>query len=734
MKSNTKNSDTLSDSSDKAEWLLVIRSSNEDYQEYALKSGQNNIGRDGDSDIVLQDPAVSTFHAEVHLDQAKDIATIQDKESTNGTFVNSKRVNKAQTLHHEDNVRVGSCLITINHFESTLFSRKNTQALRTNVTSDLILESIDHYGVLLHKIGQRLVNMPDLDTAFIEITELIKRMIAAEKCQIIMAEQFDELNNKGVPVLLAQKTIKNKIASIFSNTQEESHDSKDEITTPTQPTLLVPVMIDENVVALIFARKSKESLTNFFNSDLQVVLAISNQVAMSIQRYRVEKELLHNSTYDSLTNLPNRDLFLKRLSQSLVRSKKKNGTEFAVLFFDIDDFKVVNDSLGHAVGDKLLVAMAERLVHNIRNVDLETRKLLIARFGGDEFAILLENIKDNRFALAIAKRLKETLSKPFRINGEKMFSTVSIGIAMSTIGYDNPDDILQDADIAMYQAKKLGKSRVEIYNKSMRDRALERMHIKTVIRQDALHKEFQVYYQPIISLDTERIVGFEALLRWYTSDRGVLSPDDFMYAIDTESLIYSTDQWVLQKACSQIVEWGNKFSSSPPLFISVNLSAKNIKHPNLVKNIDQVLQELKLEPDRLCLEITEKASALDDENAIEVLKKLRSIGVRISLDDFGTGYSELNYLARLPVDTLKIDRSFIKMIKIDEDSQKIIEMIKALATHLGINIVAEGVEKIEQIEFLKSINCEYAQGFFYSKPKDAKTITELLDKGYQWKK
>ena len=309
---------------------------------------------------------------------------------------------------------------------------------------------------------------------------------------------------------------------------------------------------------------------------------------------------------------------------------------------------------------------------------------------------------------------------------------MSIGVAVSSIGYEKPDDILRDADMAMYQAKRLGKARVEIYDKEMHGRVSKRLSMGTALRQGALQKEFRLHYQPIISLQTGRIVGHEALIRWYTPDRGILNPADFFYAIDTAGLIYSTDHWVLHNACVQAVEWQSNFQSNPPLFISVNLSPKNIKHPNLIDNIIRVLQVTKLDPGSLHLEITEEVSTPDDEGAIEVLRKLRSMGIRISLDDFGSGYSALNYLARIPIDVLKIDRSFIEMIGKNDDSQKIIEMIKTLASLLGLTVIAEGVEMAEQISFLRSIQCEYVQGYFYAKPLDARSATELLKSGRQW--
>jgi diguanylate cyclase (GGDEF)-like protein len=676
----------------------------------------------------LHDPAASSYHAEVHYDKTNNIVEIRDKESTNGTFLNSKRILETKTLQHEDQVRIGVCLISINQIESQSVDEINGLDSRTRVTSELILESVDHYGVLLHEISLRLINLPDLDVALAEIAQLVKRIIAAEECQIIMADQFNKLNEKGIPTSLAQKVIKNKSAAIFSN----PHQDTSRKTVPAQlmsPILLVPVMIDGNVVAIIFSRKPSEPLSRFYNSDLQVVLAISNQVAMSIQRNRVEQKLIHNSNHDALTNLPNREFFLGRLSRSLARSKEEKEFEFAVLFFDFDDFKIINDSLGHAIGDQLLIAIAERLKHNVRVDDTVSRSSIIARFGGDEFAILLDDVKEKLFALATATRLKDMLSGPFHITGKQIFVTASIGVAMSTTGYESPEDILQDADIAMYKAKELGKSRVAIYDRSMRARALKRMRIGTALRRGALEQEFRLHYQPIISVQTGQIAGYEALLRWHTPNQGILTPAQFMDAIDTVGLIYTTDHWALKNACKQTAKWQNEFPSTLPFFVSVNLSAKNINHPNLIDNINQILHETKLKPESLWLEITEKVVAPGDESAVKVLKKLRSMGVQICLDDFGTGYSALNYLAQFPVDVLKIDQSLIKMIGVKETSEKIIEMVKTLANYLGIIVVAEGVETEEQVSFIRSINCEYIQGYFYSKPLASQVIAELMSKG-----
>ena len=708
-------------------WSLVVRSITEELHEHTLKPGPNILGRGVINHIVLNDSAASNQHAEIYYDLPKDTITIRDLDSTNGTFINSKRIHDTQILKHEDQIRIGFCLITIISSEPQTPYKFENQNTRTKVTSELILESIDNYGVLLHEVGQRLVNVPELDNALFEITGLIKRMIGAEECQIVLANRFTRLDERGIPAPIAQGVIKNKTAATFFHAPDSPSDVKKRVTKPAQSMLLVPVIVEDNVVALIFAKKSKQASNAFYNSDLQLVLAVGNQVAMSIQRDQVQGKLLHNSSHDALTDLPNRTFFLDRLKHSIARAKQQNRIEFAVLFFDIDNFKIVNDSLGHGVGDKLLMAMAHRLRNNVRGIDMVARPI-IARFGGDEFAILLDDIKESQYAIAAANRLKELLSKPFNINGKEIYTTVSVGVALSTNNYEQPEEILRDADIAMYRAKELGKERVEIYDNAMHAKVVERMRLGTALRQGVLHKEFRIYYQPIVSLKNGQTVGLEALLRWHTPHRGILKPDEFMDIIDTAGLLYTTDHWVLKNACNQVVQWQKQFPDDHPLFISVNISAKYFKHPHFVDNISQVLEETSLDPARLWLEITEKVSAANDESIITILEKLHTMGIRISLDDFGTGYSALSYLARFPITSLKIDRSFIKMIGVNDESLKIIEMIRALANHLGLILIAEGIETPKQVPFLKSIGCDYGQGYLFAKPLDSQSATEFLSK------
>jgi diguanylate cyclase (GGDEF)-like protein len=706
-------------------WFLIIQSSNEDRREHILKPGRNTLGRRVDNDIILQDAAASGWHAEIQYDEPFETITIQDLDSTNGTFVNGKRIQNPCLLHHEDRIRIGLCFLTVISTDIPTPDRSSFTPSRTKVTSELILQSVDNYGGLLHEIGQRLVSIPDLDGALFEITALIKRMIGAEECEIILADKFEQLEEKGVPASVLQSTIRTHSASVLPGNPQLSTGNT-EVLIPAPALLLVPVLIGEDVVALIVSRKLGGSSKSFYDSDLQLVLAVSNQIAMSIQRHRVEGQLLHSSDHDALTDLPNRNVFLRRLGDSVARARQQAGTGFAVLFFDIDNFKVVNDSLGHIVGDRVLMSIADRLRRNVREIDTVSRVSVISRFGGDEFAILLDDIKESQFAMAAANRLKELLAKPHEVDGKEIFAAVSIGVAMSTNDYEQPEDILRDADTAMYRAKELGKERIEFYDTAMHASVLQRMQVANAIRQGALEREFRLHYQPIISLQNGRIAGHEALLRWYRTNGEILEPGAFLDAIDTAGLLYTMDHWVMQTACNQEREWHHEYPGDPPLFISVNISPKYFRHPNLVTNIEQVLRNTGLQPDQLYLEITEKVSAANDESAIAILKNLHAMGIRISLDDFGTGYSALNYLARFPIDALKIDRSFIRMIGAQEENLRIIEMIKALSNHLGLTLIAEGVETLEQVKFLRSIQCEYAQGFFFAKPLDVRMATRHL--------
>ncbi|MEJ7871980.1 MAG: EAL domain-containing protein [Rubrobacteraceae bacterium] len=437
------------------------------------------------------------------------------------------------------------------------------------------------------------------------------------------------------------------------------------------------------------------------------------------ERKILEEQLAHQAFHDPLTDLPNRALFLDRLSHALERSKRR-GDKVAVLFMDLDNFKVTNDSLGHEVGDELLIEVAGRLLACLRPTDTA------ARLGGDEFVVLLEDVEDTHEANRVAKRIAETLRLPLHIEGHELFVTTSIGIAFGRSDEDLPGSLLRNADLAMYRAKEAGKNSQAMFESGMNVRALERLQLEEDLRRALEREEFRVYYQPEVSLEDGRIMGFEALVRWEHPERGLVSPQEFIPVAEETGLIVPLGEWVLEEACRQAREWQEQNPSNLPLIMSVNLSARQFKQPGLAKSIAEVLRKHGLEPRGLILEITESMVVADVDSAIVTLRELRDLGVRIAIDDFGTGYSSLAYLKRFPVDYLKIDRSFVDGLGRDATDKGLVSAAITLAHTLGLEAVAEGVETAEQLEHLRELGCELAQGYYFWKPSPGETASEIL--------
>lgn len=429
-------------------------------------------------------------------------------------------------------------------------------------------------------------------------------------------------------------------------------------------------------------------------------------------RQRAEKQLIHGAFHDTLTALPNRALFMDRLEHAVERTKRSKDYLIAVLFLDLDRFKIVNDSLGHMVGDQLLLAITSRIKTCLRSGDT------FARLGGDEFTILLEDIKDISDAERVANRIQEELKLPFNLNGHEVFTTASIGIALSKTAYDRPEQLLRDADTAMYRAKALGKARHEVFDTAMHKSAIALLQLETDLRRAIERQEFRLHYQPIVSIENCKLVGFEALIRWQHPDRGFISPAEFITVAEETGLIVPIGWWIFREACYQMHLWQKKFPTNPPLTISVNISAKQFSRPELSEKIKQILQETSLDPCTLKLELTESAIMENAESATVMLSQLRKLGVQLYMDDFGTGYSSLSYLQRFPINTLKIDRSFIIGIGTGDENREIVRTIVALARNLGMNVTAEGVETDEQLAFLRTLECDFGQGYFFSEPVD----------------
>jgi diguanylate cyclase (GGDEF)-like protein/PAS domain S-box-containing protein len=440
------------------------------------------------------------------------------------------------------------------------------------------------------------------------------------------------------------------------------------------------------------------------------------------ERKKIAAQLQHDAFHDALTELPNRALFIDRLGQACERKKRWPTAHFAVLFIDLDRFKVVNDSLGHKVGDQLLIGSAQRLQKIVRRVDT------VARIGGDEFVILIEEIQAEEQVTEVAERLQKELSSPFDLDGHRVFVTASIGIVLSTTGVDQPDAILRDADIAMYRAKSLGKARYELFDCTMRERLLARLDLETDLRQALTQEQFHLCYQPIVSLATGELVGFEALLRWEHPEKGLIPPLEFIPVAEETELIFPLGEWVLWEACRQMRAWQNAHSAAFPLTISVNLSAKQFKQADLVAQIQEILTESGLAPTHLKLEITESVIMEDPETVTQILLELRDLGVRVQMDDFGTGYSSLSYLHQFPIETIKIDRSFIS--RMNGHSTEIVETIVALAYELGLEAIAEGVETASQLDQLRALRCPYGQGYHFAKPLLAADAAQYISHAF----
>ncbi|MBD1879743.1 GGDEF domain-containing response regulator [Coleofasciculus sp. FACHB-T130] len=453
-----------------------------------------------------------------------------------------------------------------------------------------------------------------------------------------------------------------------------------------------------------------------------------------LERKRIQSQLLDMALHDPLTGLPNRAVFMERLENALSRTKQEADYQFAVLFLDCDRFKVVNDSLGHLVGDELLIAFAKRVQKALAR-RLEPCLSIIntlTRLGGDEFAIIVEQINDACTATLVADRILQELMHPFQLSRHEVFMSASIGIALGNINYEQPEYLLRDADTAMYHAKTCGKARYHVFDPAMHQEAIQLLQLETDLRKAINQQEFQVYYQPIVALNTGKLAGFEALVRWNHPHRGFISPLDFIPIAEETGLITQIDTWVMREACQQLKIWQEQKLTQEPLTISVNLSGRQFSQSNLIEQIDEIFKKTQLNPQSLKLEITESVLINNSQSAMAIIQELKKRQIQLSLDDFGTGYSSLSYLHCFPINTLKIDKSFVNRMESSQENIGLVPAIMRMAHTMGINVIAEGIETSGQLAQLRALNCDFGQGYLFSKPVESKLASELIEADPQW--
>lgn len=450
------------------------------------------------------------------------------------------------------------------------------------------------------------------------------------------------------------------------------------------------------------------------------VVRMAGSISSIAKRKETEHQLIHRALHDALTGLPNRVLFVDRLQQALRRFKRNNDQRFAVLYFDLDGFKFVNDSLGHSAGDSLLVSVARRLLSVIRPGDT------VARMGGDEFAVLVSDILDESDTAQVAERIHTLFRQEFSIAGRGMYTSASIGVAVVAAQYRTPEELLRDADLAMYRAKRSETEHTVIFDTTMHQAAVARLNMESDLRRAIARGEFVVHYQPIVTLQDRRIVAFEAFLRWLHPERGMLTPESFLSVVEDSGMLTTLSWWVLDQACRQAQEWHKTFSNGRSLGMNVNVSAAMFRADNAVQRLKTIVTDCGLPPENLSLELTERDCMKHEEATEASLDELRDFGVRIQMDDFGTGCSSLPHLQRTSYDTLKIDRSFVQGIGSQQQNVTLIKTIVGLGRMLNMNVVAEGVESQHQIDALVSLDCPEAQGYWFSRPIPPAEADQLL--------
>ena len=692
---------------------LIIQSAMSKKRVVPVNNGAITLGRLKENDVVLEHGSASRKHAAIEFDSSTEKLIIKDLKSTNGTYVNGKVLSGQKELEHNDQIRIGVYIISVvNRTATRSLPLAENSSGATERSLEILIQAVDHFAVLLHDLSLQLYAIPDFSDALEKITDFIIQMIDADDCQIILEHEIEPFLAEIKKSKALDKVVSKRLPVIYQDEDLVDGQAVD------VSCILVPVLHYHDVPALIYVRNFGPDQTNFEEHDLKLVVAASHQAALLLQRHKHQEEIVHNANHDWITGLPNRQYLMKQLALALARSKRNPDYHFAMFFIDINNFKIINDSLGHLVGDEMLKAFAKRLMGCVREIDTT------ARFGGDEFAILYDGVGDVSEILLIGQRIIDQLTEPYYVNGKELVVSISVGVSYSSIGYQSAEEIIRDADLAMYQAKELDEYSIKIFDQSMHDRMVELLHLQTKLRTAYRRKEFLLNYQPIIELKSGEVIGLEALIRWNSPDQGIVTPDQFINSMDSTGLQSSVEYWVMETACDQLAQLNQVLEQD--YFVSINLSERQIRQPQLMESVANILRTNNLPSKNLWLEVTEQSNITNMEKAIMIFQTFQSMGIRMCLDDFGTGYSTLSYLYTFPMDIMKIDKSFIHRVMEYDESAKVVRTIIGLAHNLNLKVVAEGVETEDQFHFLRSANCDYVQGYYFSKPLGMEEILSFL--------
>jgi diguanylate cyclase (GGDEF)-like protein len=703
-------------------WVLELASGDENAKTLPLKIGESTIGRSSTNFITIDEDIVSRKHCEFFLDAKSGTVTLRDLGSRNGTFVNGKRLMEVQTLSDGDRIQMGKSQMNLrSEFGASGAEMDKSGAHTRELTMREQVELLDSHALLLNETAQTLNKSIDLETAIAEVTQLVRKELKADQCSIILEKHFDQIKKRGFPSAITLPVIEEGLIVLVRDASTYPNLGKTAVLQGLKSAICVPIEVENVIVGVLYAAKIQPNSSFFTDKESQLAIGISHQLALAIQRMEMKRELKRSVFRDSLTGLPNQVLFTDLLHQAAKRKAKDAKFDFAVITLDLDNFKEINDVYGTAFGDQLLIDVAKRLEDNLRAGDG------IARMSGASFAFLSQGIGDDQEAHLIANHLQEILAEPFELLSSGVLLTCGIGIRLSSLEFEKPIDLRRDAETAMFRAKEMGRSQYQVFSKSMHDRSVARHQMESKLRRGIENQEFRIKFHPIVELSSGQVGGFEALARWQQPADVLLAAKDFIPVAEKTQLIFAIDMMVMKIACENLKKWRSEFRQNPNMFVSTNLSGRQLSRPGIVQDVADCVEKSGIEAKFLQLEFSEKILMENREEAISVLSDLRDLGVRISIDDFGTGYSSLNYLRLFPIDSLKIDRSFVS-----GEDWKTAKLVSDLGSAMDLKVFAEGVENPGQLENVRTMNCDYAQGNYFSEVIESKAVVELLQQKPIW--